>query len=476
MSEELKQQRLNKLEQLRAAGVDPYGAKFTRRTAAADCSENFREGRAVRVAGRVFSLRGHGKSVFADLRDATGRIQLYFRRDRLGEGENLLLQCLDRGDFIGAGGKLFHTRTGEVTVQVEEARMLSKSLLPLPEKWHGLKDRETRYRRRYLDLLVNEESREVFQARGRAIRVIRRFLEERGYVEVETPMLQSLAGGAAARPFRTRYEALDTDVFLRIAPELFLKRLLVGGYEKVFELNRNFRNEGLSRFHNPEFTMLEVYEAFGDARTMMELVGELIVAAAREVGGGLVRGEGEGAIDLTPPWREVRYRELVMERAGGDWFEISDEGRRARAESFGLEIPPEWGEIEITREVFEKTIEKTLRAPTFVTRLPAGLVPLAKPCADDPDSADVFELIIGGLEIAPGYTELNDPLEQLRRFQVQAAGDLERIDEDFLTALEHGMPPAGGMGVGIDRLVMILTGAAAVRDVILFPQLKPRKE
>jgi lysyl-tRNA synthetase class 2 len=305
---------------------------------------------------------------------------------------------------------------------------------------------------------------------------IRRYLEARGFQEVETPMIQPQAGGAAARPFATRYAALGLDMFLRIAPELYLKRLLVGGYDRVFEMNRCFRNEGLSRTHNPEFTMLELYEAYSDVAGMKALVQGLVTHLAREVFGGLRLGEGERAVDLTPPWREATYRSLIEEKMGVDWYGLKPDEARRRAQAAGVAAEPGWSMVEITHEIYEKEIEKTLAQPTFVTRFPAALIPLARACADDPECADVFELVIGGQEIAPGYTEMNDPLEQRRRLEAQAGDRREKVDEDFLAALEHGMPPAGGMGMGVDRLVMVLSGADALRDVILFPQLRPRVE
>jgi lysyl-tRNA synthetase class 2 len=415
-----------------------------------------------------------GKSLFADIHDGSDRIQIYAQKNVLGEEGYAAFKLLDVGDIIGVNGSLFTTRTGEVTVKVGGWDLLCKSLLPLPEKWHGLQDVDARYRQRYLDLIANPEVRTAFNQRIAAIREIRAFLAEEGFLEVETPMMQAQAGGAAAKPFVTHYDALGTDMVLRIAPELYLKRLLVGGFDKVFELNRNFRNEGLDRTHNPEFTMLEIYEAYTDVSGMKALIEGLITHVARTVYGGLRVGSEDNAIDLTPPWREVPYRELICERMGGDWFslDLAEAGRRADAE--GLTIDPSWDMTLVTHEVYEKLIEKSLVQPTFVTRFPAELIPLAKACEDDPSLVDVFELVICGQEIAPAYTELNDPIAQRERFARQVGNDAERLDEEFLTALEHGMPPAGGMGVGIDRLIMVLSGIDAIRDVILFPQLKPR--
>lgn len=471
---EFRAQRLANMQALAEMGYTPYGGRYERTGRMADIRASFAEGTEARLAGRIVALREMGKSIFAHLQDATGRFQIYVRKNDIGEEAFKAFKLLDLGDHVGASGELFTTKMGEPTLKVVTWTLLAKALLPLPAKWHGLQDVETRYRQRYLDLVANESVCEVFKQRSLAIKGIRDFLYERGYLEVETPMMQAMAGGAAANPFKTFYEALNAPMYLRIAPELYLKRLLVGGYDKVFELNRNFRNEGLSRFHNPEFTMLEIYEAFGNVRTMMTLVQDLITHVAQTIYGKLQFGEGDAMIDLSPPWREVTYRDLVRERVGADWFERSLEEKRQKAQEVGLSIAPDWNDVEVTQEVFEKLIEKTLNQPTFVTRLPAELVPLAKTCVDDPDSVDVFELIIGGREIAPGYEELNDPVEQRRRLEMQAGADITKVDEDFLTALEHGMPPAGGMGIGIDRLIMILSEVEAIRDVILFPQLKPK--
>jgi lysyl-tRNA synthetase class 2 len=473
---EYRAQRLENMKKLEAAGHAPFGHAFERTGTLAAIRAGFEEGRTVRAAGRLTTIRVMGKSVFADLRDGTDRFQAYFQKQELGEEVFQACHWLDAGDHIGVEGALFTTRTGEKTIKVGKWLLLSKAILPLPEKWHGLKDTETRYRQRYLDLVANPEVRALFDRRIRAIQEIRAFLAGRGFQEVETPMMQMQAGGAAAKPFVTHYSALATDMSLRIAPELYLKRLLVGGFDKVFELNRNFRNEGLSRTHNPEFTMLEVYQAYSDLRGMKALIEEMIVHVATTVYGTLKVGEGESAIDLTAPWREIPYRELVCERMGKDWYDLPVAEARKRAEAAGMGLDPAWDHLLVTHEVYEKLIEKTLRQPTFVTRLPASLIPLAKTCADDPASADVFELVIGGSEIAPAYTELNDPVSQREKLQAQAAGGVGRVDEEFLEALEHGMPPAGGMGVGIDRLIMILSGAEAIRDVILFPQLRPRTD
>lgn len=473
---EFRNQRLAHLEALKAAGHRPYGRAFARTGALADIRAEFAEGRAVRIAGRVVAVREMGKSVFAHLQDGTGRFQIYVQKNALGDESFAAFKAVDLGDFIGVEGELFTTRTGEQSVKVLRWELLSKALHPLPEKWHGLHDTEVRYRQRYLDLIANPEVRAVFNARSRILSYIRRFLEARGYFEVETPVLQTLAGGAIANPFKTFYNALGQPMYMRIAPELYLKRLLVGGYDKVFELGKNYRNEGLDRSHNPEFTALEIYEAYGDVHTMMKLVEDLVSGAAQELFGTLRVGkEGQEKVDLTPPWRVATYRDLVLEKAGADWFERSVESAREWARAQELDIPADFTHAQITHEVYDKLVEKKLLQPTFVTRLPAELVPLAKRCEDDPAVVDVFELVVRGRELAPGYTELNDPLDQRARLEAQAAGDPAKLDEDFLRALEHGMPPAGGMGIGIDRLVMLLTGEENVRDVMLFPQMKNRE-
>lgn len=471
---EYRQQRLANMAKLRELGYTPYGYAFERTGRLADVAAAFQEHAKARIAGRVMAKREMGKSVFAHLQDGTGRFQIYLKKDIVGEAAFDAFRYVDLGDHIGCEGELFLTKTGEKTLKVTSWTLLSKALRPMPEKWHGLQDVEARYRYRYLDLIANPETWTVFHRRIAIIAELRRLLIERGFVEVETPMMQPLPGGANATPFKTHYNALNVDMYLRIAPELYLKRLLVGGFDKIFELNRNFRNEGLDRSHNPEFTMLEIYEAYGDVRSMMRLVQDLILSVARNVCGGFKLGQGDTEVDLTPPWRTVTYREMIESCAGADWYRLDLPAARARAESLGLRVDPAWSQVELTHEVYEKIAEKSVRNPTFVTRFPAELIPLAKPCEDDPSVVDVFELVILGREIAPAYSELNDPLLQRERLEAQAGGDAAKLDEDFLFALEHGMPPAGGMGIGIDRLVMVLTGADAIRDVILFPQLKPK--
>ncbi len=393
-----------------------------------------------------------------------------------------LFRLLDIGDFIGVEGSCFLTKSGEPTLKVLTFRLLAKTLRPLPEKWHGLQDIEARYRQRYLDLLTNERSRAVFEKRIAIVRETRRFFEERGFVEVETPILQTMAGGAAAEPFKTHHNALGIDLYLRIALELYLKRLLVAGFNKVFEINRNFRNEGISRKHNPEFTMLEAYWAYADFERIANLVEELICYLAEKICGSLsiehrdADGKVVRTINLKRPWRRVRYRDLMREVAGEDWFALPPEQRRGRAiNEFKLEILPQLADFEVTQHVFEKLIEEKTMDPLFVTHCPKELVPLAKQNAEDSSLVDVFELVINGVEIAPGYSELNDPLVQRQRLLEQAGEEKQNIDEEFLLALEYGMPPAGGFGIGIDRLTMLLTGAESIRDVILFPLLRPKK-
>jgi lysyl-tRNA synthetase class 2 len=486
--EDIFAQREAKIAELKEEGVAPFGARFDGAQSVCDVRTNYQEDveedQPACLAGRITAFRVMGKSIFADIKDSSGKMQIYVQKNQLGEEEFKRFKKLDIGDIIGIKGNLFITKMGELTTKVIEYRLLSKSMRPLPEKWHGLTDIEQRYRQRYLDLIVNDQTRETFKQRFAIIREIRKYLEGKGFVEVETPMLQPIAGGAAANPFKTHYEALKSDMYMRIAPELYLKRLLVGGFEKVFELNRNFRNEGMSRRHNPEFTMIEIYQAYGDCSTMMDLVEELVTTVAKNVFGTLtIKHSEEKIIDLSRPWKRATYHDLVKEKAGADWFDVSFEERVKKAQELGLDVDEKTPDFEVTNEVYEKLIETTLIQPTFVTRLPAELVPLAKACDDNPSLVDVFELEINGQEVAPGYSELNDPIEQRRRFEAQlerSEGKEEdasdKIDEDFLTALEHGMPPAGGMGIGIDRLVMMLTGAESIRDVILFPQLKPKKQ
>ena len=471
---EYRQQRIENMNQLEAAGFPAFGAAFERTAKLSELHETFEPGREVKACGRIVAIRKMGKMAFAHVSDGSASFQLMVKKDLIGDDNFAAFKLLDLGDIIGVDGELFITRTEENTVRVSRWMLLSKALLPLPEKFHGLTDVETRYRQRSLDLISNPEVMEVFKKRTQVMREIRNFLDARNYFEVETPMLQQIAGGAAAKPFKAHYNALNVDVFMRIAPELYLKRLIVGGMDRVYEMNRNFRNEGLDRTHNPEFTCLEIYQAYGDMRTMQELIQSLFTHLAETI---FEKTEFEwmgNTINLQTPWREVPYHDLIRENLGADWFEKTLDEAKAKAAELDVHIEEGMDVKQVTHEIYDKTIEGTLIQPTFITRLPAELVPLANPCADNPELVDVFELIIGGKEIAPAYSELNDPVEQRKRFEEQAAGDGSRIDEEFLAALEYGMPPTGGMGIGIDRLLMLLTGSDAIRDVILFPQLKPR--
>jgi lysyl-tRNA synthetase class 2 len=474
--------RRKKLDALRAKGIEPFGSAFEVSGSIGEVREQFKEGETLRAAGRITAHRDMGKSHFLDLRDATGRIQIYLHAKEVGPELIDLFGLLDIGDFIGVEGICFVTKSGEPSLKVRTFQLLAKALRPLPEKWHGLQDIEARYRQRYLDLLTNERSRSIFEKRIKIVRETRRFLEEHGFLEVETPILQTVAGGAAAEPFRTHHKALGLDLYLRIALELYLKRLLVGGFNKVFEISRNFRNEGISRKHNPEFTMLEFYWAYADFEKIGNLAEELICHLAEKICGSLTleHTDADGnvirTINLKRPWRRARYHDVVRKVAGNDWFELSAQQRRERATGeFKLEILPQLADFEVTQHVFEKLVEEKTFDPLFVTHCPKELVPLAKQNATDNSLVDVFELIINSAEIAPGYSELNDPLVQRRRLEEQAGEEKQKIDEEFLLALEHGMPPAGGIGIGMDRLTMLLTGAESIRDVILFPLLRPRR-
>jgi lysyl-tRNA synthetase class 2 len=451
--------RREKLERLRAAGIDPYSRGFkpthTTLEARALLGEGDRATESVALAGRMMVKRLHGGSAFADLQDGAGRIQLFASRDILGPDAFELFSGLDPGDVIGVKGAMFRTRRGEPTVEVQSVQLLTKALRPLPEKWHGLKDIEIRYRQRYVDLIANPEVREVFRARTKIITGLRALLDERGFVEVETPVLQEVPGGGHARPFLTHHNSLDRDLYLRIALELHLKRLLVGGFERVYEVGRVFRNEGLSPRHNPEFTMLECYEAYADYDDVMSLVEEMIVASAKSAGRELATTYQGEEVDLTPPYKRARMADLVLEYTG--------------RQAVGHEL----------NELFEQRVQVKLRQPTFVIDYPIEISPLARPREDDTRFVERFELVILGREYANAFTELTDPVDQRARFEAQAArraaGDVEAhpMDEDFLRAVEYGLPPCGGLGVGIDRLVMLLTDQPSIRDVILFPVMKP---
>lgn len=469
--------RRQKLDALRAKGVAPFGGRFLTTGSVHEVRTAFAEGAVLRVAGRITAHRDMSKSHFLDVSDLTGRIQVYFNLKGLTPDQLEIFSLLDMGDFIGVEGECFMTRTGEPTLRVSAFEVLSKAMRPLPDKYHGLADVEARHRQRYLDLIANERSRHAFLARSRVLRDIRRFLDARGFLEVETPMMQPLAGGAAAEPFRTHHKALGIDLYLRIAPELYLKRLLVGGFPKVFELNRNFRNEGLSRRHNPEFTMLEAYAAYADFEQMAEMLEELICHLAQAE--TLEHRDAEGAvvrtINLRRPWRRARYHDLLRE-VDPRWFDYTPAERLERGKALGLEVDDGTADFEVSQQLFEKHVEAKTFDPLFVTHLPKELVPLAKQNVQDDSLVDVFELVINGMEFAPGYSELNDPDVQRARLVAQAGEETPTLDEEFLLALEHGMPPAGGIGLGIDRLMMLLTGSDSIRDVILFPHLRPRAE
>lgn len=476
---ELLQNRREKLEALRAKGIDPFGARFDTTHQPGALRKEFVPDLPVQIAGRITARRTMGKAVFFDLSDFTGRIQCYVNKKEVGDDVFLLItELLDIGDWLGVTGKTFVTKTGEPSVQVETMQVQGKSLRPLPDKYHGVQDREIKYRQRYLDLISNPRSRDTFVTRSLIIAEMRRWMQDRGFLEVETPMMQDVPGGAAAKPFETFFHALNQPMYLRIAPELFLKRLLVGGFTKIFEMNRNFRNEGLSRRHNPEFTMLEAYWAFSDFEQMADLVESLVCHLAEKFCGTLLiehkdeEGNVTRTINLARPWKRAPFRDLVSGVAGANWFELTTEQKKARCAELGVEVSPHMEDYEVSQQVFEKLIEEKSFDPLFVTHVPKELVPLAKQNTADDSVVDVYELVINGVEISPGYSELNDPIVQRDRLEHQAGEETQKLDEEFLLALEYGMPSAGGIGIGIDRLVMMLTGAESIRDVVLFPQLK----
>jgi lysyl-tRNA synthetase class 2 len=488
--------RVAKLEGLRARGVEPYAYGFDRTHSSSEALELLTEGveeaGPVRVAGRLVAIRDMGKSTFAHLADRAGRIQLYFRVNDLGAEVYSLLEMLDLGDWVGVEGRVFRTRTGEVTVRVERLEPLAKAVRPLPlgkeevdsetgeRRVHsGFADREARYRQRYVDLAVSPETRRVFEVRARVISAIRRFLDERGFLEVETPVLQPQYGGASARPFVTHHNTLDMRLFLRIADELYLKRLIVGGMERVYEIGKDFRNEGMDRFHNPEFTMLEFYAAYFDYEDVMRLTEELIATTvATACGDEAVRFAGE-TIDFSTPFRRLTMYEALREIGGVEVRGVPDEELRARVRGLGVKDSEAMGRGKLIDELFGELVEPKLIQPTFITDYPKEMSPLAKPKRGDPALTERFELIVAGKEVVNAYSELNDPFDQRERFEaqvrLQAAGDEEAqpLDEDFLRALEYGMPPTGGFGMGIDRLVMILTDSPSIRDVVLFPTMRP---
>ncbi|MDD5487659.1 MAG: lysine--tRNA ligase [Candidatus Omnitrophica bacterium] len=470
---ELIEQRHINLNKIKESGIDPFMESMKGMESISVVKQAFEEGREVSVAGRIMARREHGKSAFLDIKDFTGRIQAYLRKDIVGDGAFEVSKKFDIGDIVGVKGQLFRTRTGEDTVQVTEYKLLSKSLLPLPEKWHGLKDVETKYRQRYLDLIVNDDTREKFKARLRLIQHIREELAKRGFFEVETPMMHPIPGGAAGKPFKTHHEALDMDLYLRIAPEIYLKKLLVGGFEKIFEINRCFRNEGISARHNPEFTMMEVYEAYSDCEGMMRLTEELVRSAARAITGGEKLMYQGKEIDLSV-WKKVSFAEL-METNFGIKVEDSLQDWVKKLKAKGIAIEGEKvSKTQIINIVGEMVEPQAENHPVFVVDMFKEISPLAKEKKGSPGIVDRFELYVGGMEIANAYSELNDPMDQRRRFEEQAQADPDAmVDEDFIRALEYGMPPAGGLGIGLDRLAMILTDSANIREVIFFPHMRP---
>ncbi len=483
------EQRLKKLQELKQAGIDPFGGAFEAVHHASEIPDKYggtpkeeleSDPPVFVIAGRIVAMRDFGKAAFAHVQDSSGKIQVYFRKDILGNAFSVVKK-LDIGDIVGIKGRLFRTRTGELTLEVDEFRLLTKSLRPLPEKWHGLKDIETRYRQRYVDLIVNPEVRRTFEKRSAVIKAIRDFFEEKRFIEVETPMMHQIPGGATARPFRTHHNALGIDLYLRIAPELYLKRLLVGGYERVYELNKNFRNEGISTKHNPEFTMLEFYMAYKDYTYLMDFTEELFSYVAQKVTGTLKIPYGETIIDLAPGWRRVSMTAAMREKGVPDDVISNPEAASVWARSRGIDIEKGASHAKVLDEIFKELVEPDLVQPTFVIDYPVELSPLAKRKPDSTGLAERFELFIASREIANAFSELNDPIDQRERFlrQVEALekGDEEaqHMDEDFVRALEYGMPPAAGEGIGIDRLVMLLTNSPSIRDVILFPQLKPEQ-
>lgn len=484
------QVRKEKLDLLRSKGLDPFGKRFERSHLVTDIVEKYREfenedleGKdiAVTIAGRIMTKRGKGKAGFAHVQDLSGQIQIYVRQDAVGPEQYEVFKIADLGDIVGITGHVFRTKVGELSVKAEKFELLSKALRPLPDKFHGLKDVEQRYRQRYLDLIMNNESKQTFIARSKIIRSMRNYLDSHGYLEVETPMLHSIPGGAAARPFITHHNALDTELYMRIAIELHLKRLIVGGLEKVYEIGRVFRNEGVSTRHNPEFTMIELYEAYADYNDIMALTENLVAHIAQEILGTTKIQYGEYEVDLTPQWKRLHMVDAIKEYTGADfWKEMSIEEARTLAKEHGIEIKEHMDFGHIVNEFFEQRVEEKLIQPTFIYGHPVEISPLAKKNAEDPRFTDRFELFIVAREHANAFTELNDPIDQRERFEAQLKerehgnDEAHLMDDDFIEALEYGLPPTGGLGIGIDRLVMLLTNSPSIRDVLLFPLMRQR--
>lgn len=472
MSEsQMREIRIEKKNQIENLGIEPYGRRFNKINIC-----DIKEGEYVKTGGRIMAIRKHGSASFVDIVDWTGKIQTYFKKDIIGEENYEIFKKFDIGDIIGVEGEVFKTKTGEKTILVKNFVILAKSLRPLPEKWHGLKDVELRYRQRYLDLIMNERVRDIFKKRTEILKNIRNFLNDMGFMEVETPMMHPIPGGAEAKPFVTYHNALDMELYLRIAPELYLKRLLVGNFEKIYEINRSFRNEGISTLHNPEFTMLELYSAYGDYEEMMEITEKLICYIAEKIFSSLIFEYQGKTIDLKRPWRRIKWEEIFREYLGiENW---RDEKKvDEKIEEYQIEIEKEESIFEKLEALFKKKIQPDLINPTFVIGYPVEISPLAKTFKDNPEITERFELFIGGIEIANAYSELNDPIEQLKRFEEKVKNTEDKrkkIDYDFIEALEYGMPPAGGLGIGIDRLVMLFTDSPSIREVILFPLLKEK--
>lgn len=478
------QVRIDKMHKIEEHGWKPFGYRFLYTHRAADIAAQFDElsekETEVKMAGRIMAIRGHGKTCFMDMQDKTGRIQVYVRKDVIGEENYALIKLMDIGDTVGITGTAFRTHMGELSIKANSVEMLSKSLRPLPEKWHGLKDVETRYRQRYVDLIVNPEVRDTFVKRSQIIRSVREVLDSHDFLEVETPILNTIAGGAAARPFISYHNALDMQVYMRIAPELYLKRLIVGGMDRVYEMGRVFRNEGIDNRHNPEFTSVEIYQAFADYRDMMDLTEEVVVKTAEKVLGATTINYEGTTIELASPWKRMSMIEAVKEYSGKDFTNVTDlEEARAIAKELNVAVEPSFGIGKIINACFEEYVEDKLIQPTFITGHPKEISPLAKSNPENPEITDRFEAYIYGREICNGFTELNDPIDQKERFLKQveerANGDEEAnmMDEDFVNALEYGLPPTGGLGIGIDRLVMFLTNSSTIRDVLFFPTMKP---